>query len=618
MRYLHSRNALLVGIVDYKHVENFEALESPRLDVRSLSAELKEHFKFKSPRSKIGAYSSDHLDNEIISKFFNQSRKAGVLLIYVSAHGLRKGFNTYIVGHNAFLTPGDSDKVLNRSLSCSQIVKDARRCAPKARKVFIFDCCRNQAQTVFDQRIDDSEPLQPIHNEIIVFSTNLQSKALGSIVSEDKQPEQNQKPGLYVTKLIEQLKARDARLSEVLRKTQVEVEKASNGLQKPENLIHSSMERFVLSPDSSTFMSRHPKYGACTIPAKGNICSIDVSSSGQSIAVTSGGDSTDPRLTLYRDRNLRDPIKVLELESKVYCVRFSPDSRKVGLGCRNGVLQILSGFRPGEESGIAIESSTKLSNSPINSIDWNSNGTAVAAATSCGRIKVLQTELLEPLANMELAEPNNHLSSWCTSWHPTAPILVAGSSDHLCRFWRSDKFDFGRLTPAYAMARKPIGLNSAVRSIRFSNSGELLAVGTQSGGITIYDFDASNLNVKVRCRFTHKLPDKTVQCKRKRLISKIIESSNKGLENKKKTITQNNLFILTLDFSPDGKVLFYGTNIDGYHAYSVERDRPIATSWDLVDEPKRNWWHRASEVRVCPERSALYVGCGVRLHHLNY
>jgi hypothetical protein len=177
-----AHRALVIGLSDYENAIQFGALPGAEADAKDFADLLEDTYGFFVERV-IGGRDEKGLHIDLHKRrnhFVSQSKNAEVVIVYFAGHGIRYDLNTFLVPTFAAMDDGPPSDFLGRCLECNTLMGFIMSELPKsARKIFIFDCCRSDAQRHLKQDPLYQPPSEPQFsaNELILFGTALNKTA---------------------------------------------------------------------------------------------------------------------------------------------------------------------------------------------------------------------------------------------------------------------------------------------------------------------------------------------------------------------------------------------------------------------------------------------------------
>jgi hypothetical protein len=522
--------------------------------------------------------------------FVSQSKNAEVILIYFAGHGVRFDLNTFLVPTSAAMDEGPPADFLGRCLECNTLMGYVIAELPKAKKIFIFDSCRSDLQATLkrDALSLYRPPAEPQFgpDELVVFGT-----ALDKTAADEEQT--------FTQELINDLTDTTRPLPESVRRACERVSAERYEFTPQIRHAGSSFEGWYLKSGQSEYKAVAPGVKPYALAGvKGNITALAISRTGKYFAAAAGNVG-DIRVVTAHEFSPSRPAKA---NAKVYSVDFSPSGDRLVLGCKDGSIALWN--HQSEPQPAVIRS---VFGGPVNHVEWARLNDRIVAVSTDRTLRVFDDRL------EELARATAHKSwIWSASIHKDGGFVVTGSRDRSCRLWHLDRYSMGELQ----QCGPTLNFGAPVRSVRFSNNGQRLAVGTQDGNIVFYEFDVNSGNLTREAVIYHNLSAKRAD------KAKLVEALNhyrtyKKLPNINEMLLGRSVFVIALDFSPDDMVLAYGTNIDGYFIYALDLEQRIASMEDIVGE-ERLLRYRAGELRYCRHRRRLYAASGPKLHCLYY
>jgi WD40 repeat protein len=544
------RRALVVGVHPYKS-NIFGNVPGAATDANALQQILRDRFGFVV-EPHIGALTGDEL-KAIRAEFLRKSRDAEVVLFYFAGHGLRLDVNTYLVPSGAKIADLLPSDFLVNCLEANQLILDFREHLPQARRLFIFDCCRNNGRRALEKAAGSTSRLTvegrsvaPNPDELVVHTASLDQEA-GDHEAEASTGEQISN-GAFVRELLPHLKDTDRRLFiEILSRTRKAVQDKTEGRQVPIIASGDAFDDFYLQLEGSIYKSEDTNFKR--IQFAKNIMAIDISPSGHRVAVAYGKERQEGHISVVGSKK-RGKTRTTNIKSKVYAVDFAPSGDKIVIGRADG--QIGSWAFDSDQEPAFVDAGTSNA-APVNCVEWARKFSWVAAGTSDGFVRLFNAE------GWGLIARGRHWSAvWSLSFNKDGEHFVTGSKDGCIRLWHVAAGSVGsdgilELKPVM----DPIGLGAAVRCVRFSKNGNMLAAGSEDGIVAIYNFQGTPTEARLSLhhKFKHERRDRTPH--RKVLVDNMLEAYKHrtseadkklhvlGRTNQKEFLDQN-CFVLSL------------------------------------------------------------------------
>lgn len=586
---------MVIGLSDYKHPLEFNHLPGARDDAQSIADLLESTYGFFVDPI-IGESDSNTLRKRR-EQFIIQSRSAEVVLIYFAGHGLRHGLSSFLVPTSASVGSIPRD-LLDDCLETNALISDCITRLPSCKRIFIFDCCRSNAQNFFHANSGGHyhSQAEPAYgpDDFAVYSTSLDKPAMDNYRTFTQQlVSEMQDPGHAFAGSVQRACERIASAVESTRRFDQAPQIRHRG---------SSFDSWRLRSTHSDYKDPRPAVVSYT-ELTANISALAVAQTGRYFAAASG-ETSEVRVV---HANGFDPVKLVRSRSKVYSIDFSPGGEQVAFGCKDGSIGLWNHQTDAEPNIFA-----NIFAGPVNHIEWARKNDRIIAVSTDRSLRVFQADRCQ-----ELARGVHHKSwVWTATMHRDGDHVVTGSRDRACRLWNIDRT---RLQDDGSFSLDPgeiLNFAAPVRSVRFSPSGAHLAVGTQDGTVALYAFDANS------ARLTLDFVARHGRAARYADEEKLVNSLNHYRSWKRKSaVTEKSLndlmFVVSLDFSPDDLVLAYGTNIDGYYLYALDVEQTIGGMETHISN--RNLLrYRASNLRYCGNKKRLYIACGATIHCLQY
>lgn len=603
-----TRKALLVGISEY---DNFPTLRNSKSDVIQLAKVLREKYAFDVTEitGRVSAKGLRDARADFIKAV--NIRDAEIVLVAISGHGFAHEPGEYII-------PSDSkfgeviDDFVQECLDQYQTVTLARA-AERAHRIFIFDCCRLLLPDEVASRVQHKGRPVPNWVEREYFVTATQkgdpAKDASSLMKAISTSLENVEISFRtaINSAIEQV--------------------ATQGAQRPNTLQDGSLfYNWHLRPYASPYAA--PPSELSPNHHTGSITAMALDPHGIHVAVAIRRKRIDDKkgdpgseIHCFYSKSKKAACKPFAHEATIYTLDFSPSGTEIIYGTRDGKV---GRFALLERHSSKRSHEIEAFKSPVNHVEWARATNRIIAVSANSHIK-----LLEPVDLVILAEGQAHKSDiWSASFHPDGRRVVTGSKDRTIRLWDLAAFgsEQSRLTPVGAAVQ----IGSPIRALRFDNLGRTLGVGTQSGELILLEFNeiTNEFSKKERISPRRVLPEAKYEDGRPRLDeNKVLRYfrqrpyfHRRRHAGDPKTIADitNPLCMLALDFSPDRRVLVYGTNIDGYSALDIGATPPVRL-WGTDDyREKLSKSFRCQEVRFCRERQRLYLASGAEVHILQF
>lgn len=595
----HARKALIVGIGQYEHNDQFGNLETK--DAAAFAERLGKDYGF-DVTALIGCVDSSTLSTKRAT-FLSGLSNTELVVIALFGHGIEQEPSQFLVPSDARIGQLPDD-FFKKCLDIHELVKLTQRHAPKAQRIFIFDCCRSKISEEARENVDYRGVKEPrrTDRDLWIFSTQVEAPAYAEHT--------------LLRALKEGLTDRESTLLSVVDRAFAKVRQA--GLQDP-IIKHtgSSFMNWRLASNYSPYLAVHRN--ANPTEYAGNLTALAVDPTGRYVAVAI---RRNPDQGLHNntveifDAAIFQKVTSFEHVQVIYSLDFSPSGQDLIFGDRAGAVGRCSFLETPQKQKPFVQQCFRH---PVNHIEWCKRSNRILAASTDRTAKVLESGQLR-----ELARAIAHESDvWSATLHPGGRYAVTGSRDRTCVLWdmneTEDAHDYVQLKNLGVR----IKVGAPVRTVRFDSSGTLLAVGTQDGRLHLYDFvEADRRFIRRQCihmqrRSLGPEADKT------KFDPILVDSLNKQREkNGRPSLAaddlDSNLWILSADFSPDSSVIAYGANIDAFGLHSLDANYIRVGGMEDYIANKHMWRYRCQEVRFCATRRRLYAACGSKLHCLLY
>jgi WD40 repeat protein len=353
------------------------------------------------------------------------------------------------------------------------------------------------------------------------------------------------------------------------------------------------------------------------LDATDNITAFNLSQLGNHLALAFGRSTSELRVVELGE--FRDSKKSLIGLPRIYSLDFSPSGERLVLGCRDGSIRVC--HRDVDEYSTSIEVIHRGAGAPVNHVEWSKKHNIIVAVSSDRTLKVFKADDFRLLSCTEA-----HSSwIWSSTVHKEGNFVVTGSRDRTCRLWNLDRLhDIKNGVFTLEPTGQILRFGDPVRSVRFSNHGDLLAVGTQAGKVSLFHFDPRSEKFSLQSTINHE------RCSKKAKTDKLLKylnyyrdhknnhrRGNKKFSELKASDLNSNIFVISLDFSEDDLVLAYGTNIDGYFLHAIDLNERVGGMEDFKIDDKY-YRYRVSELKYCHRKHSLFAVCGSKVHGLFY
>jgi caspase domain-containing protein/WD40 domain-containing protein len=587
------RLAFLCGFNKYSST-HFRILRNAVSDAREVKNVLEAQYGFTTTlrTSSDGIALKDSCD-----KFLREARDAEVALFYFAGHGVRVETDTYFIPNRVRL--GDSlANFLDQCLPVERLINDAVLRCRQAKRIFIFDCCRKPFDEFKDFFYDSREhlPRKVSHkegvNDIIIHAARLDASASDGIGGHSP----------FCAALLQELKQPTKKY--VAEQLQAVSRRAGQNHELP--FVGDNMFDLSLLNLSGIFRGQ----GSARQPLDQgmNITDVSLSADGNVVAVAAGKTTLNGLIRCINidTRRTMDVVatsnKVDGFSAKPYCAELNEAGSKVAYGCWDGTIGVWL-----RREKVAKIFKT-VSRSPVNSVAWSTKGNYIVAGRTDGEVLLFDAAGRSPLAR------GVHGSDvWSVCFHKDGSYFVTGSRDGTCRLWCPRDLD--PLGNDQLLPSQQINIGSPVRTTRFSRDGQLLVVGTQDARLRIYRFFPPTALVELpgvrHVRQGGLIDDSQIlrDLLKNPADKQAWDDANDGSSEARKRFLDKRVFILSADISDDGKVVAFGTNIDGFFLYDLETGSLIGSMRQYLSKWGSLYW-RIPAIRLDTRSGRLIAGNG--------